>query len=60
MQNGLLPADNSTIQSQIEQKMTQANTLYAQGKVEEAQKLYNEISALNKQLQPEQTMAKAA
>ena len=50
VQNGLLPADNANIQAQIEQKMAEANKLYTEGKTEEAQALYSEISALSKNL----------
>lgn len=50
VENGLLPGD---AQAKIEQMMNQANSLYAEGKVEEAQKMYDEISALNKQTQTE-------
>lgn len=50
VENGLLPGD---AQAKIEQMMNQANALYAEGKVEEAQKMYDEISALNKQTQTE-------
>lgn len=51
MDSGLLTPDVTTKQAQIEQMMTQANELYAAGKVEEAQSMYNKISALNKELQ---------
>ena len=51
--NGLLPGDG---QAQIEQMMNQANELYAAGKVEEAQAMYDKISELNKQIQGSATM----
>ena len=51
--NGLLEAAPVDKQAQIEQMMNQANELYAQGKVEEAQTMYNQISELNKELQGE-------
>lgn len=51
MNSGLLATDVSTKQAQIEQMMNQANELYAAGKVEEAQEMYNQISVLNKELQ---------
>lgn len=50
VQNGLLPGDK---QAQLEQMMNTANSLYAEGKVEEAQKMYDDISALNKETQAE-------
>lgn len=43
----------SAKQAQIEQMMQQANQLYAEGKVEAAQRMYNQISILNKELQKE-------
>lgn len=52
--NGLLPGDS---QAQIEQMMSQANELYAAGKVEEAQAMYDKISELNKQIQGGAAMA---
>ena len=51
--NGLLAPDVATKQAQIEQMMNQANELYAAGRVEEAQNMYNQISELNKELQLE-------
>ena len=51
--NGLLEPDTAAKQAQIEQMMAQANELYAAGKVEEAQTMYNQISELNKELQGE-------
>ena len=38
---------------QFESMMTEANALYAEGKVEEAQSMFDQISELNKELQGE-------
>ena len=38
---------------QIEQMMDQANALYKEGKTQEAQDLYDKISAMNKKIQEE-------
>ena len=51
--NGLLAPDTEVTPAQIEQMMNQANELYAAGKVEEAQKMYDQISEMNKKLQGE-------
>ena len=51
--NGLLEPDTAAKQAQIEQMMNQANALYAAGKIEEAQAMYNQISELNQALQGE-------
>ena len=40
-------------QAQLEQMMQQANKLYSEGKVEEAQTMYDQISILNKEIQGE-------
>ena len=53
VESGLLPADTETIKKQIEQMMEQANALYKDGKTQEAQDLYDKISAMNKQIQEE-------
>ena len=51
---GIIPrADEVTKQQQIESMMTEANALYADGKVEEAQNMFDQISELNKELQGE-------
>ena len=47
--NGLLPGEEG--QAQIEEMMNQANALYAAGKLEEAQAMYDKISELNKKVQ---------
>lgn len=64
MDNNLLPNDVDSIQNQINEKMEQAKQFYEEGKTEEAQKLYEDISELNKQLQATQqkdpTLVKAA
>ena len=62
MDNNLLPNNVDSIQDQINQKMEQAKQFYEEGKTEEAQNLYEEISELNKQLQSQQqaTLVKAA
>ena len=51
VQTGLLPADVETMKKQVEQMMEQANTLYKDGKTDEAQAMYTKISELNKQIQ---------
>lgn len=51
VESGLLPADTETMKKQIEQMMEQANALYKDGKTQEAQDLYDKISAMNKQIQ---------
>lgn len=45
--------DQGIVQQQenIEKMLEQANSLYKEGKVAEAQKMYDEVSAMNKQLQ---------
>jgi hypothetical protein len=53
VESGLLPADTETMKKQIEQMMDQANALYKDGKTQEAQDLYDKISAMNKQIQEE-------
>ena len=53
VESGLLPADTETKKKQIEQMMEQANALYKEGKTQEAQDLYDKISAMNKQIQEE-------
>lgn len=55
---GLLEATNADKQKQIEAMMEQANNLYREGKTAEAQKLYDEISNLNKELQSSQNISK--
>ncbi|MBQ6324066.1 MAG: hypothetical protein IJI22_04440 [Bacilli bacterium] len=52
--------DNSVVEpvvddkkKQIEEMLEQANALYKEGKTQDAQSLYDEISALNKELQAE-------
>ena len=44
---------NHVSKDKIEQMMEQANALYKEGKTTEAQALYDQISALNKQIQEE-------
>ncbi len=51
VETGLLPADVDTMKKQVEQMMEQANALYKDNKVEEAQALYTKISEMNKQIQ---------
>ena len=53
MSNGLLESDVNTKQAQIESLMKEATELYAEGKIEEAQNVYTQISDLNKELQGE-------
>ena len=53
VESGLLPADTETKKKQIEQMMEQATALYKEGKTQEAQDLYDKISAMNKQIQEE-------
>ncbi len=43
--------DFASIQSQIETLMQQANNYYKEGKISEAQEIYEQISSLNKKLQ---------
>lgn len=52
--NGLLPASDD---AQMETMLNQANTLYAEGKLEEAQAIFDKISELNKQKQAGTAMA---
>jgi len=49
--NGLLEASTVDKQKQIEQMLEQANALYKEGKLDEAQAMYDQISVLNKELQ---------
>ena len=58
MTNGLLPNDANNTQAIINQKMEQAKQLYAAGRAQEAQAIYNEISELSKAVQqPQQVLA---
>lgn len=52
--NGLLPASDD---AQMETMLNQANALYAEGKLEEAQAIFDKISELNKQKQAGTAMA---
>ena len=49
--SGLLEASFADKQKQIETMLEQANNLYKEGKAAEAQVMYDQISALNKELQ---------
>jgi hypothetical protein len=49
--NGLLEPDIVDKQKTIENMLEQANELYKQGRVDEAQQMYDKISSLNKELQ---------
>lgn len=57
-----LPSVDSTVdsakskQQQLQMMMEQANNLYKEGKTQEAQALFNQISAINQELQSSQTL----
>lgn len=51
IQNGLLEPTAVDKQKQIEVMLEQANNLYKEGKAAEAQAMYDQISALNRELQ---------
>lgn len=53
--NGLLPSSVEDKQQAIEDMLEQANSLYKAGKADEAQEMYAKISAMNKELQKENT-----
>lgn len=56
--NGLLEPTIVDRQKQIEEMLEKANVLYKEGKVEEAKVMYDQISALNKEIQIRNTIAK--
>ena len=58
IQNGLLPQESIDLQKQVEQKMAEANKLYAEGKMEEAQKIFDEINTLGNTIQPQEAVTK--
>lgn len=51
LKNNQSDGDIAQQQATIEKMMEEANVLYKEGKAEEAQKMYDKISAMNKQLQ---------
>jgi hypothetical protein len=58
IQNGLLPQEGNDLQKEVEQKMAEANKLYAEGKVEEAQKIFDEINNLGSTVAQQETIVK--
>lgn len=56
--NGLLEPTIVDRQKQIEEMLEKANVLYKEGKVAEAKVMYDQISALNKEIQNRNTIAK--
>ncbi len=56
--NGLLEPTNVDKQKQIEEMLEKANSLYREGKAQDALDLYNQISLLNKELQGDKATVK--
>ncbi len=56
--NGLLEPTNVDKQKQIEEMLEKANSLYREGKAQDALDLYNQISLLNKELQGDKAASK--
>ena len=56
--NGLLEPNNVDKQKQIEEMLEKANSLYREGKAQDALDLYNQISLLNKELQGDKATVK--
>lgn len=63
---GILPEKSSSSETnpstnqKLEQLLEKANQLYSEGKIQESEELFNEISSLNKEIQNEETVSKTA